>query len=115
MSGTFAVTSEMKNISVYVQTAYTSNPTDEDLIDFYIDDFKCTKIETGNFDIASLSNNTPLKQLYSAYFKVGTAVTDPPTAASKNNEDGRHFTKIVSAFKKYNTSNNTATFNTIPI
>lgn len=83
LTGTFAVTSEMKNISVYVQTAYTSNPTDEDLIDFYIDDFKCTKIETGNFDIASLSNNTPLKQLYSAYFKVGTAVTASELAMEK--------------------------------
>lgn len=83
LSGRFTVQNGMTGIAVYIQTAYTDNPTDEDLMDFYIDDFVCCKHDEQPYNLAELSYNTPLKRLYCRYFKVGTAVTASELAMAK--------------------------------
>lgn len=83
LSGTFTIIEGMTNVAVYVQTAYTDNPTDKDLMDFYIDDFTCQKAEEESYDIESLSNGISLKKQYSPYFKIGTAVTASELALPK--------------------------------
>ncbi|WP_197021809.1 glycoside hydrolase family 11 protein [Ruminococcus sp. HUN007] len=42
LSGDFKIPAGAENISLYVQTAYSENDTDADLIDFFIDDIKVT-------------------------------------------------------------------------
>ena len=83
LSGTFTIVEGMTSVAVYIQTAYTDNPTDKDLMDFFVDDFKCQKAEEEPYDIESLSNGISLKEMYSSYFKVGTAVTANELALPK--------------------------------
>ena len=42
LAGDFTIPAGAENISLYVQTAYSENDTDADLIDFFIDDIKVT-------------------------------------------------------------------------
>ena len=59
------------NFYIYVQTAYTSSPEDQDLMDFYMDDAFGEHLPDPEiqYDIDSL------KDVYADYFKLGCAVT----------------------------------------
>ena len=71
IKGSAVIPAGAENVGFYIQTAYTSNPTENDLIDFYVDDVTITEPEPAKIqtDIA------PLKSAYETYFKIGTAVT----------------------------------------
>ena len=56
LSGDFTVPAGAKNISLYVQTAYTETPTAADLIDFYIDD---VKLSSGGSSVTTAVTTQP--------------------------------------------------------
>lgn len=59
------------NFYIYVQTGYTSAPTDQDLMDFYMDDAFGERLADPEiqYDIVSL------QEVYADYFKLGCACT----------------------------------------
>ena len=70
IEGEITVPVNATDIAVYVQTAYTSNPTDSDLMDFYVDDVTCSDLGTPEIQ----SDLVSLKKAYADYFKFGTAM-----------------------------------------
>jgi len=68
--GQITIPGNAEDIQIYVQTAYTSNPTDQDLMDFYVDDIKCE--ELGGAEIQQ--DIKSLKAVYANDFMIGTAV-----------------------------------------
>ena len=88
MSGTITIPANVTNIALYVQSAYTENPTAQDLMDFYIDDISCDG-EGGSSGIISL------KEAYRDYFKIGTAVSSAEISKSAAQELVKfHFNSI---------------------
>lgn len=90
IEGNAAIPSDALGLNVYIQTAYTQNPTSQDLMDFYIDDVSAKPlshdIET---DIPSL------KDVYKNYFKIGTAATSSEIAYKSTQElIKKHFNSI---------------------
>lgn len=65
----FTVPSGATNFYIYVQTGYTSAPTEQDLMDFYMDDVIGEHLP----DPAIQDDITALKDAYSDYFKIGCA------------------------------------------
>lgn len=70
MKGSIDIPDEATGIALYVQTSYTSNPKEQDLMDFYIDDIVCS-----NSEIFVDTSVPALKDLFRDYFKIGTAAT----------------------------------------
>lgn len=66
----FTVPTGATNFYVYVQTGYTSAPSDKDMIDFYLDDAIGEHLP----DPAIQDDITSLKDAYADYFKMGCAV-----------------------------------------
>jgi endo-1,4-beta-xylanase len=73
LQGEYTVPTDATDVHIYVETEFKNSPSSQDLMDFYIDDFKAVpatlpEIET---DIPSL------KDVFSDYFLVGGASTVP--------------------------------------
>lgn len=71
LEGQLTVPLDAQDVQIYVETEYKDSPSDQDLMDFYIDDFTATpanlpEIET---DIPSL------KDVFAGYFRVGGAAS----------------------------------------
>lgn len=71
ITGTASIPADALGVNVYIQTAYTSNPSQQDLMDFYIDDVSASEF-TQNIQ----TNIASLKEVYKNYFKIGCASTD---------------------------------------
>ncbi|NLP26786.1 MAG: glycoside hydrolase [Clostridiales bacterium] len=90
IEGNAAIPADALGVNVYIQTAYTPNPSSQDLMDFYLDDVSAKPllqdIET---DIASL------KDVYQDYFKIGTAAMGSEIAY-KSTQDliKKHFNSL---------------------
>ena len=69
LEGEYTIPADAANVFVYVETEYKSSPTDQDFLDFYIDDFTATPavLPEIEYDIASLQD------VFAPYFKVGGA------------------------------------------
>lgn len=65
----FTVPAGATNFYLYVQTGYTSAPTDQDLMDFYMDDAIGEHLP----DPAIQEDITALQDVYADYFKIGCA------------------------------------------
>ncbi len=71
LEGEYTIPTDAADVNIYVETEYKTSPSDQDLMDFYLDDFTATPavlpdIET---DIASL------KDVFAPYFDIGCAGT----------------------------------------
>lgn len=90
IEGNSAIPADALGINIYIQTAYTSNPSSQDLLDFYIDDVSANPLSQDiEKDIASL------KDVYRDYFKIGTAAMNSEIAY-KSTQDliKKHFNSI---------------------
>lgn len=70
LSGEITIPTDAENICLYVQTAYTPSPGEKDLMDFYVDDVSCSEMP----DLEIQQDIKSLKNCYSDYFKIGTAI-----------------------------------------
>lgn len=70
LQGEVTIPTDAENISLYVQTAYTANPSEQDLMDFYIDDISFASLP----DPEIQQDLTSLKAAYANYFKIGTGL-----------------------------------------
>ena len=68
----FTVPAGATNFYIYVQTGYTSAPTEQDLMNFYMDDAIGQHLP----DPAIQEDITALQDAYADYFKIGCACTD---------------------------------------
>ena len=68
--GDIMIPTDAKDISLYVQTAYSPNPTEQDLMDFYLDDVTIEEVAGPEIE----HDLTGLKEYYGQYFKFGTAM-----------------------------------------
>ena len=68
--GDIMIPTDAKDISLYVQTAYSPNPTEQDLMDFYLDDVTIEEVAGPEIE----HDLTGLKDYYGQYFKFGTAM-----------------------------------------
>ncbi len=77
LAGDFTIPSGATAISLYVQSAYTESPTDDDLISFFLDDVVLTKkADSGNSGSTDISKvSTYLKEAFAPCFKIGTSVS----------------------------------------
>lgn len=71
VTGEITIPNAAKNVQLYIQTAYTPNPTEQDLMSFYIDDVQCTELPPPEIQHGLAG----MKDVFSQYFKVGTAAT----------------------------------------
>jgi endo-1,4-beta-xylanase len=71
LEGDYTVPTDATNVQIYVESQYNSSPSEQDLMDFYIDDFTATPTDLPDIqeDIESL------KDVYSDYFILGGAGT----------------------------------------
>ena len=99
LAGDFTVPSGAKNISLYVQTAYTETPAAKDLISFYLDDVKLSGGSSTPSTTTSNGSTTPqpssdsLKDAFSSFFKIGTSVS-PNELSSGASFIKKHFNSI---------------------
>ncbi|MEN8906147.1 MAG: endo-1,4-beta-xylanase [Clostridiales bacterium] len=71
LEGEYTVPLDAVSVFLYVETPYSSSATEQDLLDFYIDDFKVAIA-----DLPEIENDIDsLKEVYSDYFKIGGAAT----------------------------------------
>lgn len=71
LEGEYTVPTDASNVYIYVETEYNTSPTSQDLMDFYIDDFKAIPA-----NLPEIETNIPsLKDVFSNYFLVGGATT----------------------------------------
>lgn len=91
LSGEVTIPTDAENISFYVQTAYTANPTTQDLMPFYLDNVCVYTLPSPEIqhDIKSL------KDCFSQYFKVGTAVMSSQCGIQANDDlVDKHFNSV---------------------
>ncbi|MBP1567100.1 MAG: endo-1,4-beta-xylanase [Oscillospiraceae bacterium] len=111
LAGDFKIPSGAENISLYVQTAYSENDTDADLIDFFIDDIKVTGDGSSSSTVTQPTsgnstqpvsrpssggqevNDGSLKGKFGACFKIGTSVS-PHELGSGGDFIKKHFNSI---------------------
>ncbi|HHV28514.1 endo-1,4-beta-xylanase [Acetivibrio mesophilus] len=71
LEGELAVPPHAQDVKIYVETEYKTSPNPQDLMDFYIDDFKATPV-----NMPEIEKDIPsLKDVFAGYFKVGGATT----------------------------------------
>ncbi len=91
LSGEFTIPSDAENISFYVQTAYTTNVTEQDKMDFYLDNVCVYSLPDPEiqWDIKSL------KKCFSDYFVVGTALMNSQIGVKPNDDlVEKHFNSV---------------------
>jgi len=101
LSGDFTVPAGAASISLYVQTAYTENPTAKDLISFFLDDVKLSGGSVSENPTTNPTNPTnpsnpssdSLKDAFSGCFKIGTSVS-PNELSSGASFIKKHFNSI---------------------
>lgn len=87
VTGEITFPSGAGNISIYVQSKYTTEETEIDHMDFFIDDFECIGEELP--ELESLCN------LYKPYFRFGTAVSASViSSASGKSHIEKHFSSL---------------------
>lgn len=91
ITGEITIPNAAEKVQLYIQTAYTSNPTEQDLMDFYIDDIKCTELPPPEIQHDLLG----LKDVFSQYFQVGTAATSMEVGTTAADDlITKHFSNI---------------------
>lgn len=91
VKGEITVPNAAENVQLYIQTAYTPNPTEQDLMDFYIDDIECTELPPPEIqhDLAGL------KDIFASSFRVGTAATSMEVGTTAADDlINKHFNSI---------------------
>lgn len=71
IQGEYTIPTDAENVYIYVETEYKTSPSPQDLMDFYIDDFKATPADLPEIE----KDITSLKDVFSKYFLVGGAST----------------------------------------
>lgn len=78
LEGEYTIPTDAANVHIYVETAYKTSPSAQDLMDFYIDDFTATPSV-----LPEIEQGIPsLKDVYSSYFNIGCASTASELAPS---------------------------------
>ncbi len=71
LQGEYTVPTDAENVHIYVETEFKSSPSAQDLMDFYIDDFKAVPA-----DLPEIEKDIPsLKDVFADYFLVGCSST----------------------------------------
>lgn len=71
LQGEYTVPIDATDVSIYVETEFKTSPSNQDLMDFYVDDFKATPAT-----LPEIEKDIPsLKDVFSNYFLVGGATT----------------------------------------
>ncbi|WP_265447259.1 endo-1,4-beta-xylanase [Acetivibrio straminisolvens] len=71
LEGQLTVPSHAQDVKIYVETEFKNSPSQQDLMDFYIDDFTATPA-----NLPEIEKDIPsLKDVFAGYFKVGGAAT----------------------------------------
>jgi endo-1,4-beta-xylanase len=71
LEGEYTIPTDAENVNVYVETAYNTSPSAQDLLDFYLDDFTAVPAVLPEIE----TNIASLKEVYSSYFNIGCATT----------------------------------------
>ena len=71
LEGEYTIPTDASNVCIYVETEFKESPSSQDLMDFYIDDFKARPA-----DLPEIEKDIPgLKDVFDGYFDVGNSAT----------------------------------------